>query len=664
MLIHDKEVLAHDVADVFLRNSAITPFQQRQAQFLSSRIRSVDVQDDIKLLLLCMLDNKNRGVLFVGKEHVVSSISTYLKYSQAVQPSGESMQTDMADDYENWCRDDVYAWFSRLFSLSTEKRLLPLCHDEDHAAGTDSALLKCDQANQYIYFQVFGQSRAIVKKKIGQLIGRTGNTIDMASARTTISQSAGICFKGRAIHVRQIAAAYLALKHHFVVISGGPGTGKSTVLHLVVRSLHHYYSIPPERMVLCAPTGRAKSRLSEAISNGLDKNDPLTKVPAYTIHSLLAKNTIGDFKLPDNQTLPYDLVIVDEASMVDLVLFSILLERLPDHCRLILAGDSEQLPPVEAGAVLGDLTGGFTEAGHIATLRDTTVGEIGSICQGLDNLDNIEELPRFVCAEKPPMVDRVVFLTKNYRSDQGIISWWKNSVSGYPVDAHDTPVIVINDRGESGMNSVLNEYVTEVLHHLRDKWDKTLRHRISGNKGVPDPVAFELLRLIISSVKIVCCVNEGPEGRHALNTGCHSLLCNKGGNRNVAGKWVDGQPVVVGRNQGFPEELYNGDTGIVLVQEGNAYGCFPVMNTVRMVPVHRIDVLEPAYAVSVHKAQGSEYDKVIFVLPGKPVRVLSRQLVYTAVTRAKKQLQIVDSAGFMNNIAALPEERRQGIICL
>ena len=160
---------------------------------------------------------------------------------------------------------------------------------------------------------------------------------DIKKARAVLSNSLKVAFAGRSAHVRQVLAGIISLMHRFTVISGGPGTGKSTVVHLVIRAVCEYYDIPPSAVILCAPTGRAKARLLEAVTRNLSQDDPFASVQARTLHSLLRIGREGKPLYNKDNILPCKLVVVDEVSMVDMRLsLSLSMRSLPiavDTCR-------------------------------------------------------------------------------------------------------------------------------------------------------------------------------------------------------------------------------------------------------------------------------------------------------------------------------------------
>lgn len=392
--------------------------------------------------------------------------------------------------------------------------------------------------------------------------------------------------QGGAAHVRQSDAVKAALRQRFSIVSGGPGTGKTTVVKMIVSALCHYFQIPLERVALCAPTGRAKARLLESVS-------PLPDVQAKTIHSLLRLHSDGSPSYSRNNPLPFDLIIVDEVSMVDSALFALLAEALSPQTRFVVVGDMNQLPSVETGAVLGDLT---LRHPHLTTI-----------------------------------------LTHNFRSERSILEWWKALPASRPFRTVD----------RENLQKQISLWLTE----YGNLWME-LRQQLTTKDTNSQQLAC--LRTLVESGRVLCTVNQGPFGREAWNRTCQYIYAP--GQR--AWNYLDGEPLIVEQNQriaGTP--LYNGDLGVAWTHEGVRYGVFYSEGCVRILEIDRVQGLSLAYAITVHKSQGSEFGSIFVVLPDNNARPPSRQLVYTAVTRAKSNLLVCDPEEILAR--PLPEEKRR-----
>ncbi len=390
----------------------------------------------------------------------------------------------------------------------------------------------------------------------------------------------------------QRKAAELALLKRLCIITGGPGTGKTTT---IVKILLLYLAGTAEnaRIGLAAPTGKAALRLGEAITSVLDGLDVERRlkdripVQPLTLHRLLGsrKNSIHFSHNRDNP-LPYDLVVLDEASMVDLGMMSRLVDSLKAGCRLILLGDRDQLSSVEAGTVLADCVASLSE--------------------------------------------NVVELRKSFRFDMNIKSFSE---------------CIIGNRAEDGWKLLEDAGVDNLRlspsglkSFLFEKYERYFS-AVKKNSGEIDEIYS-----CFQEFQILCCLKKGSRGVEGVNRLIENELARQGVRISADG-WYHGRPVMVGRND-YGLGLFNGDVGICLFDEEiSDYRVWFLMagNKYRSFPSRRIGDVETAFAMTVHKSQGSEFDAILMVMPQKDNRLLSRELLYTGVTRAKKDVILASS---------------------
>jgi exodeoxyribonuclease V alpha subunit len=427
----------------------------------------------------------------------------------------------------------------------------------------------------------------------------------------------------------QKVAAFTATLRKFCVISGGPGTGKTFTVAKILALLLELNKNRPLRIAMSAPTGKAAARMQEAIKTargGLNCSESIkAAIPleASTIHRLL--KTIPDspyFRHDAKNPLPADVVVIDEASMVDLALLSKLAEAVPCDSRLILLGDKDQLASVEAGAVLGDIcdTGdehGFSQ--QFQTIYQRITGDKLAVKKKEQ--------------EEPGIRDSIIHLRKSYRfgpsSGIGAVSQAVNEGNGalafsllkdpayQDIRWQDLP------RPEILPSSLRERVVTGFSKYLKKNNPPESLH------------AF-------GSFRILCALREGPFGVQSLNFLVEQVL-RKEGLIPRDGRWYLGRPVLVTKND-YNLRLFNGDIGITLADpevDNQLRVFFPSLDGgIRKFPPLRLPDHETVYAMTVHKSQGSEFSQVLFILPDVSARVLTRELIYTAITRTKEKVEI------------------------
>ena len=374
------------------------------------------------------------------------------------------------------------------------------------------------------------------------------------------------------------------------IVTGGPGTGKTTLAASLIGFLVDAGAAKPSRIGLVAPTGKAATRLQEAVKTQLDERGLRERVPALadfqpnasTIHRLLTRSA-----------LPLDALIVDECSMVDLTLMTRLTDALPDACRLILLGDAEQLASVEPGSVFSDLC------------------DVGT---------------------SSPLARCVVRLTESHRFDpsRGIGRLADAIVSGDATAALATLRSDADD--ETGLTPLDDEAAFEAFaSECATEW----RRHIAARHTAPDATpAFP-------SRRVLCAHRRGPYGVGRLNRLVERRLRDAGAIGDD--EFFAGRPIIVTRNDRHTG-LSNGDTGVVVHAEGRRQVWFPELDNADgrfLVSPSRLPQHESFFALTVHRAQGSEYDEVLFVPGDAASRICTRELFYTAVTRARRQVTVL-----------------------
>jgi exodeoxyribonuclease V alpha subunit len=444
----------------------------------------------------------------------------------------------------------------------------------------------------------------------------------------------------------QKLACAVALRGRMAIITGGPGTGKT---YTVARLLALLFATAPDaarqRIALAAPTGKAAARLKQSIDKALgelaDKVGerlPLRELTARmgaarTLHSLLgARPDSRAFAHHRGNPLDVDVLIVDEASMVHLEMMASLLDALPPGATLVLLGDKDQLASVEAGAVLGDLchdaqSGNYDEA-TVAYVR-AAAGE---------------EIPPDYVHAGGALAQQTVML-RHSRRFGGPIGQLALAVNAGDVDA---AAAVLRARGgpdvegAHGLRWIEHAQQQHAIGLALEGYRPYLRllGEPAGVDSHEDWVRAVLQRF--EAFRILCAVREGEWGVEGLNTAIEQRLGDVGLIRRT-GEWYVGRPVMVTRND-YATNVFNGDIGLTLAdpaRPGSLRVYFLEGDKVRSVLATRLRHVETAYAMTVHKSQGSEFAHTVLALPKEGGAVLARELVYTGITRASREFTLL-----------------------
>jgi exodeoxyribonuclease V alpha subunit len=472
----------------------------------------------------------------------------------------------------------------------------------------------------------------------------------------------------------QMIAVAMAASHRFSVISGGPGTGKTTT---VVKLLSLLLSLEPDmRILLAAPTGKAAMRLVESIqaqiSHIFDGNPVagnhvkddlignLMPTEASTIHRLLGYGN-QKFRHSHDHRLQVDCIVVDEASMIDLTLMHHLLDALPLHTRVILLGDRDQLASVAAGNVLGDITGHGLSVGY----SPSQVDFIDSIMGSAETIEQVEHAEPV----EQPIANAIALLKHSYRfdADSGIgqLSQLINKGSGQQA---------IDLLSAGGEHLYWQQKIGKTLSA------DTLDWIISQYKSVIKAESVDTALLAFERIRVLCAIRSGPFGVTEINRLITSQMMVKGwimgashANRNINQSpsnddqnQIDhhkGQPILITQND-YELNLFNGDVGMIWPDAlGNLRAYFyGADNSLRELHLQSLAEHVTAWAMTVHKSQGSEFDTVLLVLPSDETsHSLSRELLYTGATRARQQLYVHASTASIISSCQTISKRHSGL---
>ncbi len=465
---------------------------------------------------------------------------------------------------------------------------------------------------------------------------------------------------------QQLACA-LALRGRLSVITGGPGTGKTyTAARLLVLLQALHTGVQPLRVALAAPTGKAAARLRQSIDvalqglqlqlGGAQTLGPWVQrlEPARTLHGLLgARPGTRRFRHDALHPLALDLLFVDEASMVHLEMMAALFEALPPSAHLVLLGDKDQLASVEAGAVLGDLCQGAAgyDAGTAQWVRQLTGHSLPPSEQGTGS----------------GLAQQTVMLRDSHRfaGPIGRLALAVNQGDGAAAlqILHDgeEAVALIETRDPGVVASLACAGRPGAPGGYRG-FAQVLGQRPAAAADF-DAWAVAVLQSF-DAFRVLCALREGPWGVAGINAAIERALSDAG-LLACRGEWYEGRPVMVTRNDAALG-VFNGDIGVVLLSpQGALRAYFLDGSALRSVSVGRLADVETAFALTVHKSQGSEFEHVLLVLPDEDLPLLTRELVYTGITRARRAFTLVARhAGLLPLAAGRLTRRMSGLRAL
>ncbi len=460
---------------------------------------------------------------------------------------------------------------------------------------------------------------------------------------------------------KQKLAIYLSMTGNFTVISGGPGTGKTYVISEIIKHLIAS-GIKNDRIRVAAPTGKAAKRFSESL------NDSDIGITGETIHKLLDYSmSSGIFRYNENNKLDCDFIIIDEVSMVDMVLMKSLLAALKETARIVLVGDKDQLPSVAAGAVLSDIlriSGGEKFSHETASALGSLWN--GSAAAGSDNL----------------FCDRIIILDESLRTKGDALKAAAEFNSGntdhtdnlYNLKSIDNFAPFIKD-DQHKTNIALSEFIrgTEYQTFIRKVYGcfyndnyfdllKVAGSKITDHKEnvIHSQESKELWDIIkkIDDItkqnKILTALNEGIYGCSFINGIVKDTFYNKD---------LSGIPIIVKSNN-YDLGLFNGDTGFILSDKtGRLWGIFMRdNNSFHKYHIGMIGAYDLAAAITIHKSQGSQYENAVIILPDNPDNpLLTREILYTGITRVKGKVVINSSRPSLRKAVSAASVRESGL---
>jgi exodeoxyribonuclease V alpha subunit len=462
---------------------------------------------------------------------------------------------------------------------------------------------------------------------------------------------------------QQLAAA-LALLKPLVIISGGPGTGKThTVARILaaIQALHARHQDKQRgqrkkllKIALAAPTGKAAARLEESIRKAkLSLPEDLRRdIPeqAQTLHRLLGSRPgAAAFRFNRDNKLYLDLLVLDEASMIDVEMMVAILEALPEKTRIILLGDRNQLASVEAGSLFADLCG--NDESRWSPQLCAELEQLTGSSNLLSSSSGETAAKESGKASDPVLADSLVLLRTSYRfQDNSGIGCLAAAVKSGSVEQ---------------MNRTLadNFADVEMVQYTGAKREQWLEGRIrKGFQPMLTASSPEQAFAAIEAFRFLCALRRGPDGVEGINILVTQVLRRAGLISPQNTEWYQGRPIIILRNQ-YEMQLFNGDTGILWQDnKGRLRAWFRrADNTLSSISPARLPEHETAYAITIHKAQGSEFDEVLLLLPDEESRVLSKELLYTGITRARNRLILCASSEIRATTVSRKTQRFSGL---
>lgn len=581
-----------------------------------------------------------------------------------------------ASDSEDEQAQELYQalreWATGMSVKSLKKALLgskAIASDVDQLAKQSTPfVLVQHKGASLLYLRRYWQAEQTIVSGINQRLNRATSV-----SEDDIRELLSALFQGESEQTTdwQKVACGIAASNHFSIITGGPGTGKTTTVLKLLALLQGQrlkHQLPPLAIRLAAPTGKAAARLNESIAanlarlelpelGGIQPSDLKQIIPTQvtTLHRLLKpKPNSRQFTHNKANPLVADIVVVDEASMIDIEMMASLFEGIEPDTRVILLGDKDQLASVEAGYVLGDLCRGAAEGNYTSH----TAAWVQDVCH--------QTIPNtYIDDDGTTLNQAVCMLRHSYRFVEGGVIHQLASLVNNEMTEKKLPKlqqIFVQSEQESPSAPALRHLVQEQSAHT--ELSQEVRQLLVSGYGayldlvneIPPasagPEAFDawgkqVLEMHVS-FQLLVAMRRGDWGLEGMNHRIEQLLLKAGKLRSVAGLWYLGRPVMVTQND-YSVDLMNGDIGISLLYPINGELKQRVIFSdgkggVRWVLPSRLQSVETVFAMTVHKSQGSEFTHTTMLLPSQSSPILTKELIYTGITRSKQYFTLVSGS--------------------
>ncbi|HSZ37026.1 MAG TPA: exodeoxyribonuclease V subunit alpha [Acidimicrobiales bacterium] len=593
-----------------------------------------DVHVALRLIRLGAVDDEvvSLGAAFAARAPRLGHVCVDLKEIRGTASS----DTDLAADLDALPWPDPARWIDRLASSALVGESRPL-----HLDGT----------NLYID-RLWADERAVAAD-LRERAAMPAPDVD----KGTLAAGLGKLFNSSEDPDLQRMAAAACVLRRVAVVGGGPGTGKTRTVARVLALLDDQAeaaSARPPLVALAAPTGKAAARLEEAVRGGADDEDMsvddavkdrLRALDGVTLHRLLGFSPGNRTRFRHNRLnrLPFDVVVVDETSMVSLSLMARLLEAVRPEARLILVGDPEQLASVEAGAVLGDIVGPASD--------DLCMEEPARVALAAVTGQRVPQ----GAGTEAAIGNGIVVLHKVHRFGT-VIASLAEAIQRNDADA----ALRVLEEGRPNIEWIR----TDDESARPDQMSAVRAVAVENGRTVIEAARAgdaETAIAALGEFRLLCAHRRGPEGVAGWMQHVEDWLRAEVPGFLTGSEWYVGRPLIVTEND-YALRLYNGDTGVVVeAEDGRLVAAFERGGGVAEVSPTRLAAVDTVYAMTVHKSQGSQFHTVAFVVPAAGSRLLTRELLYTAVTRAQERLILVGAEASIRAAVARPISRSSGL---